>query len=126
MVVRGVELESRPGDADADGVVALVIAAREEDLRGDIVRSEERRFIPDRVRGIAPPTCPNGERNFPAVIKLINAAGPLVRVALVSDWGAQVNVELTQERYRELALKTGDRVFINPREMTVFVGDYMI
>jgi sulfate transport system ATP-binding protein len=63
---------------------------------------------------------PAGGNSFPATIRHINAAGPLVKVDAVAEWGAPVSIETTQERYRELALEKGDRVHVNPRDVTVF------
>jgi sulfate transport system ATP-binding protein len=63
---------------------------------------------------------PAGENSFGATIKHINAAGPLVKVDAVTEWGDPVNVETTQERFRELALIKGDRIHIVPRDVAVF------
>jgi len=70
------------------------------------------------------PTPDNG--CFPARISHINAAGPLVRIELTSDWGDPVEVEMTHARYRELKLHEDDHVFVTPKEMKVFVEDYSI
>jgi sulfate transport system ATP-binding protein len=51
----------------------------------------------------------------------INAAGPLVKVDLVSDWGDPVQVELSHGRFLSLALKRDDEVFVRARERKVFV-----
>ncbi|GMV65793.1 MAG: sulfate ABC transporter ATP-binding protein [Candidatus Omnitrophica bacterium] len=69
---------------------------------------------------------PTESGNFPAHVAHINAAGPLVRVELVSEWGDPVEVEISQDRYRFLALKENDKVFVTPKEMKVFVEDYVI
>ena len=63
---------------------------------------------------------------FRAKIKFINAAGPLVRVELVNDAGEPVLVEMPQERYRALGVKKDDEVFVTPKEMKFFFGDYSI
>jgi len=46
------------------------------------------------------------------------------------DSGAALEAELTRERYRELALQVGEKVFVRPRSMRVFVEgeplDYQI
>jgi sulfate/thiosulfate transport system ATP-binding protein len=62
----------------------------------------------------------NGGSNFRATIKHINSAGPLVKVEALTEWGAPVHVELSQERFRELELTKDDAVFINPKELKVF------
>ena len=57
--------------------------------------------------------------HFPARVVHVNPAGPMVKVELVTDWGAPVRVELPQDRYRSLALAREDRVFLSPREHAV-------
>ena len=44
----------------------------------------------------------------------------MVKVDLITDWGDPVHVELPHERYRTLALKRDDTVFIIPKERKVF------
>jgi sulfate transport system ATP-binding protein len=63
---------------------------------------------------------PAGANSFRATIRHINAAGPLVKVDAVTEWGAPVAVETTQERYRDLSLVKGDEIHINPRDVAVF------
>jgi sulfate transport system ATP-binding protein len=63
----------------------------------------------------------NGGDNFHAKVTHINAAGPLVKVDLVTDWGAPVHVEIPHGRYSSLGLKKEDEVFVRPREGRVFV-----
>lgn len=62
----------------------------------------------------------NGGSHFRASIKHINAAGPLVKVEAITEWGALVHVEMPQERFRDLRLVKGEPVFIIPKEMKVF------
>jgi len=61
-----------------------------------------------------------------ARIAHINAAGPLVRVELLNDERKEIFVELSQERYRALALKKGEDVYVQAREVKVFMDDYAI
>jgi sulfate/thiosulfate transport system ATP-binding protein len=63
----------------------------------------------------------NGGDNFRAKVTHINAAGPLVKVDLLTDWGAPVHVEISHERYSSLGLRRKDDVFVRPRERKVFV-----
>ena len=63
---------------------------------------------------------PNGGSNFRAVIKHINSAGPMVKIEALSEWGAPVQVELSQEKFRELQLTKDETVFIIPKELKVF------
>jgi sulfate/thiosulfate transport system ATP-binding protein len=65
---------------------------------------------------------PHGPNHFHATTKHINAAGPFVKVEAQTDWGAPVHVELSQERFRELALTKGESIFIYPRDLTVFTN----
>jgi len=67
-----------------------------------------------------------GSDGFPARVRHINPAGPLVRVELLSEWGQPVHVELSQERYRELGLARDAQVYVVPKEMKVFEADYAI
>ena len=63
----------------------------------------------------------NGGDNFQAKVTHINAAGPLVKVDLMTDWGAPVHVELSHGRYSSLGLKREDEVYVRPKERRVFV-----
>ncbi len=63
---------------------------------------------------------PNGGSYFPAEVKHINSAGPLIKVELTTGWGAPLQVEMPRERRQELQLKKGQRVFVSFREMQVF------
>ena len=63
----------------------------------------------------------NGGDNFHARVTHINAAGPLVKVELVTDWGAPVHVEISHGRYASLGLKREDEVFVRPKERRVFI-----
>jgi sulfate/thiosulfate transport system ATP-binding protein len=64
--------------------------------------------------------------SFPATIARILAAGPQVKVELLSLTGEAVNVELAHDRYREMKIAPGDRVYVSPREARVFTEDYVI
>ena len=62
----------------------------------------------------------NGEQQFRAKVVHINPAGPMVKVELVAEWGDPVRVEMSQDRYRALALRPGDQVFVSPVDMSLF------
>ena len=64
----------------------------------------------------------SGGDEFSAKVKHINAAGPVVRVALISEWGDPVYVEITHERFRTLDLCKDKNVFLRPKEGRVFVN----
>jgi len=66
---------------------------------------------------------PNGTNHFRATTKHINAAGPLVKVEAVTEWGAPVHIEMSQERFRDLHLVKDEIVYIVPKEVTVFEKD---
>jgi sulfate transport system ATP-binding protein len=63
----------------------------------------------------------NGGGTFRATVTHINAAGPLVRVDLLTHWGVLVHVEISHGRYSALELKKEDEVFVRPKERRVFV-----
>jgi sulfate transport system ATP-binding protein len=63
----------------------------------------------------------NGGDAFRAKVIHINAAGPLVKVDLVSHWGDPLQVELSHGKYLSLALKRDDHVFVRPKERRIFV-----
>ena len=70
---------------------------------------------------------PRGTSSLKAEVVRINAAGAAVKVELFSkDFGLPINVELGQERYATLRLKTADQVFVFPKRVRVFVQDYQI
>ena len=43
-----------------------------------------------------------------------------VKIEALAEWGAPVQVELSQERFRDLQLTKNEAVFIIPKEMKVF------
>jgi sulfate transport system ATP-binding protein len=68
-----------------------------------------------------------GSDEIEAQVRYIQGAGAVARFELERlDTLEIIDAELTKERYRELDLRAGERVFIRPRNMRVFVGDYQI
>ncbi|HXE56953.1 MAG TPA: sulfate/molybdate ABC transporter ATP-binding protein [Gemmatimonadales bacterium] len=67
---------------------------------------------------------PDGRRTIPAVVRHVRALGPIVRLELdrLGD-GQLIEVQLPRERYRELRLATGDRVFVAPSHVRVFTDE---
>ncbi len=66
-------------------------------------------------------------RGLKARVERINGTGSIKKVFLhAADFGLGLNVELSPERYVELALKTGDTVYVSPRRVRVFVPEYVI
>ena len=64
------------------------------------------------------------QAGFEAVVSYIHAIGPLVRLELTRvDQTELIEAELTQERFRELAIEQGENVFIYPRNVRIFLED---
>jgi len=63
---------------------------------------------------------PNHKHNFPAIVRRVHAAGATVQLELVADTGESMVAEVPQERFRELALQQGDRIFVTPTRVRVF------
>ncbi len=66
---------------------------------------------------------PNGSSHFRAVTKHIHTAGPLVKIEAVTEWGAPVHIEMSQERFGALGLVPDETVFVTPKESAVFRAD---
>ena len=57
----------------------------------------------------------------------INPAGSVVKVRLLAeDFGLMINVDVSPEQYRTLALKPGDEVYVQPKNAKIFDPDYAI
>jgi sulfate transport system ATP-binding protein len=64
----------------------------------------------------------NGAAAFEAVVSYIHSLGPLVRLELQrADQTEFIEAELTRERFLELNIGEGARVFIHPRNVRVFL-----
>jgi sulfate transport system ATP-binding protein len=64
------------------------------------------------------------QAGFTAVVSYVHAIGPLVRVELQRSGEKDlIEAELTQERFRELAISQGQNVFIYPRNVRVFLNN---
>lgn len=68
----------------------------------------------------------NGEQVIEAVVRHVNFIGPLVRLVVAHNGDSPVDVVLTRERYDELQLKEGEKVFVRPKKLKVFVEEYVI
>jgi sulfate transport system ATP-binding protein len=67
----------------------------------------------------------------PSTVARIQSAGPVVRVELTTPQNGPISVELTHDRYRDLGIRLGDKVFVKVRDVRVFdtdepVEDYSI
>ena len=68
-----------------------------------------------------------GSDEIEAIVRHVQGAGAVARFELERlDTLEIIEAELTKERYRELDLRSGERVFIRPRNLRVFLGDYQI
>lgn len=62
-----------------------------------------------------------------AEVRYIHAVGPVARVELFLCGSSEtVEAEMGRDRLQELALAVGDDVYLRPRKVRVFVGDYQI
>ena len=68
----------------------------------------------------------DGRSHLKARIQRINAAGSMVKIELLNGSETPIQVELSQERYSALGIKPGEEVFVIPKEMKVFTGDFQI
>jgi sulfate transport system ATP-binding protein len=69
----------------------------------------------------------NGRPSLEAKVTHVNPARPVVKVRVYSEaFGVMLNVDVSWERFAELRLAPGDVVYVSPRQMRVFVQDYVI
>jgi sulfate transport system ATP-binding protein len=68
----------------------------------------------------------NGHAALQATVSRIHSAGPNARLQLIAESGENLAVELPQERFRELKIHPGGKVYLTPRDVKVFVADYVI
>jgi sulfate/thiosulfate transport system ATP-binding protein len=69
----------------------------------------------------------NGRPALEGKVVHVNPARPVVKVRVYSEtFGVVLNVDLSWDRFAELAIAEGDQVFVSPRQMRVFVQDYAI
>lgn len=66
----------------------------------------------------------NGAPAIEAVVGHIQSIGPLVHLELTrGDTGDFIEVALSKDRYQEMQLQEGERVFVTPRKLRVFAQD---
>ncbi|HZZ73366.1 MAG TPA: TOBE-like domain-containing protein [Pirellulales bacterium] len=68
----------------------------------------------------------NGAPAIAARVLRINPAGAVAKVALRRAAGGELQVDLPFERFQELALRTGEEVFVALRRVRVFAPEYVI
>ena len=59
---------------------------------------------------------PDGKDSFRASIRHLNPAGSTVKLDLKDAAGNPIQVEISQEEYRALALRRDEEVFVTPKE----------
>jgi len=69
---------------------------------------------------------PAGDADFRARVQRIHAAGPTVKVELLTDRGELVSAEISQDRHRSLGLVRDDEVYVRPTQHRVFADDFSI
>ena len=69
----------------------------------------------------------DGGNCLQATVVHVNPAGSVVKVRVAAeDFGLMLNVDLVPEKYRSLALKIGDPIFVSPKSAKIFEPDYSI
>lgn len=67
----------------------------------------------------------SGKDSIASIIDHIHTIGPIVRIEVIrQDTNEPLEIELTKEHYMNLEIRKGERVFVRPKELKVFV-DYM-
>ncbi|MBI5426707.1 MAG: sulfate ABC transporter ATP-binding protein [Nitrospinae bacterium] len=65
----------------------------------------------------------SGKTAIEAVVRRVRAFGPLVRLELVRrDNGEPIEAELSAERFESLKLREGERAFVKPRNLRLFLN----
>ena len=69
----------------------------------------------------------NGVPGLLASVRRVNPTGSVARIGLkAADHDAEIQVDLSMDRFAELNLKPGDTVFVLPKRVRVFVPEYSI
>ncbi|HVC96933.1 MAG TPA: TOBE-like domain-containing protein, partial [Pirellulales bacterium] len=69
----------------------------------------------------------NGVASLRGQIERINSAGPVAKIQVsAAEFGVDLHVELSPERFTELDLRRGDTVYVSPRRARVFAPEYVI
>lgn len=70
---------------------------------------------------------PVDSASFKAEVRHVHTIGPIVKMELfLCETKETVEVELSRDVSRRLALKKGETVFVRPRKLRVFAGDYQV
>jgi len=65
---------------------------------------------------------PRAGRSFAATVTKINSAGAMPRLRLETDSGEQIEAEIPAERFAEMVIEKGSRVYVTPRQARLFRG----
>jgi len=69
----------------------------------------------------------NGVPSLRGRIERINSAGSVAKIQVsAAEFGVDLHVELSPERFTELDLRRGDTVYVSPRRARVFAPEYVI
>src|SRR5438093_1270419 len=69
----------------------------------------------------------NGRPSLEGKIVHLSPAGPVVKARVfAADFGVVLNVDVARDRYAELGLEVGDTVYVAPRDVRVYLQDYVI
>jgi sulfate transport system ATP-binding protein len=64
-----------------------------------------------------------GAGGFWATLRHVNPAGPVVKLELEDGEARVVRVETTRERYESLGPRTGEKLYVRPRQVRVYVDE---
>jgi sulfate transport system ATP-binding protein len=68
-------------------------------------------------------TCMTGKPCLRGRVQFINAAGPQVKVEVLTEFGELLQVETSQQRCRTLNLTKGGEVYVTAKQMRVFFNN---
>jgi sulfate transport system ATP-binding protein len=106
---------------------AVVIAGGEPEGSGTTAEADTNGLAFVRPHDVRISREADGGKNFPAVIVRCNAAGPMANLELRRvQGGGLFAAQLSKETFRELQLKTGEQVFVELKNVKVFLEDYSI
>ncbi len=90
---------------------------------GDVNLFHGRSYVRPFELDITRTTEPASEGVVTAKVRFIGSAGPVVRLELErEDTAEALDAEITRDRFRELALRVGERVKVTPRNLITFEG----
>jgi sulfate transport system ATP-binding protein len=103
-----------------DGMLAFASLQIEHPSAADAPGGPARVFI--RPHDLALHALPR-KGSLEAVVTAVNAAGPAVRLTLVTSGEETFAAEISQDLYRALRISVGGRFFVTPKELRVFRGE---